>query len=82
MDAMDADEGNRSRLLREWIILTLCFGLGAHVTLGVILHGGPDWPLATSGFYGLLISMGIYLAVQVCRSVYWLLSPDRTSETN
>lgn len=60
-------------MIREWIVLALCLGLGAHVALGVLLHGSLDWPTEAYGFYGIAFGVVIYLVVQVSRSVWWLL---------
>lgn len=79
---MVMEEKTKKKLTKEWMILALCLGLGAHVTLGLILHGEETGPIETYGLYGILISLSIYVVVQVGRSVWWLLRGDRpTNET-
>ncbi len=60
-------------MIREWIVLALCLALGAHVALGVLLHGSLGWPTETYGFYGIAFGVVIYVVVQVSRSVWWLM---------
>ena len=74
------EEKKRKKLTREWIILALCLGVGAHVTLGLILHGEQGWPIDSYVPYGILISLSIYICVQLARSVWWYLKPDRSDE--
>ncbi len=62
----------KKTMLREWIVLALCLGLGAHVALGVLLHGSLDWPTESFGFYGVIFGVLIYLVVQASRSVWWV----------
>ncbi|MDH5587464.1 MAG: hypothetical protein OEZ05_12630, partial [Nitrospirota bacterium] len=59
--------------IREWIVLALCLGLGAHVALGVLLHGSLGWPTEAYGFYGMAFGLVIYVVVQVSRSLWWLV---------
>jgi hypothetical protein len=61
----------KKTMIREWIVLALCLGLGAHVALGVLLHGSLDWPTESYGLYGIFIGIFIYVVVQVCRSLWW-----------
>ena len=63
----------KKTVIREWIVLALCLGLGAHVALGVLLHGSMDWPTEAFGFYGILFGVVIYMVVQVGRSIWWTL---------
>ena len=65
-------------MIREWIILALCIGLGAHVTLGLVLHGEESWSGETYVIYGILISLSVYVLVQLGRSVWWLLRVERS----
>ena len=58
-------------MIREWIVLALCLGLGAHVALGFLLHGSLDWPTEAYGFYGVLFGVLIYAVVQAGRYVWW-----------
>lgn len=61
---------NKTTMVREWVVFALCLGLGAHVALGVLLHGSLDWPTETFGLYGIFFGLGIYGVVQVSRSVW------------
>ncbi len=63
---------SKKTMIREWIVLALCLGLGAHVALGFLLHGSLSWPTEAFGFYGILFGVVIYVVVQVCRSVWWV----------
>ena len=58
-------------MIREWIVLALCLGLGAHVALGVLLHGSLDWPTESYGLYGIVFGIVIYVVVQLSRSLWW-----------
>ncbi len=62
----------KKTMIREWIVLALCLGLGAHVALGFLLHGGLGWPTEAYGFYGMAFGIGIYLVVQMIRSLWWV----------
>lgn len=73
-------EMTKKKVIREWIILALCLGLGAHVTLGLVLHGQDGWLQETYGVYGILITLSIYVLVQLGRSVWWLWRAERTGE--
>ncbi len=53
------DELKGKKGVREWIIFALCLGLGAHVTLGLVLHDGEAWPAQTAAAYGVLISLAL-----------------------
>jgi hypothetical protein len=64
-------------MIREWIVFALCLGLGAHVALGVLLHGSFGWPTETYGFYGIAFGVGIYVVVQVSRFVWRLIRGKR-----
>jgi hypothetical protein len=59
-------------MLREWIIFALCLGLGGHVALGIILHRPESWPWGEAGLRGLLVGLGIYVVVQLLRSLWWV----------
>ena len=61
----------KKTMIREWIVLALCLGLGAHVALGVLLHGSLDWPTESYGLYGIYFGIFIYVVVQVSRSLWW-----------
>jgi hypothetical protein len=60
-------------MVREWIIFALCLGLGGHIALGIILHAPEVWPWQDAGMRGLLIGLSCYVAVQVMRSLWWLI---------
>ena len=62
----------KKTMVREWIVLALCLGLGAHVALGFLLHGGLDWSTEAYGFYGIFFGVLIYVVVQVNRSLWWV----------
>jgi hypothetical protein len=62
----------KKTIIREWIVLAICLGLGAHVALGVLLHGSLDWPTESYGLYGIFFGIFIYVVVQVSRSVWWV----------
>ena len=62
----------KKTMVREWIVLAICLGLGAHVALGVLLHGGLDWPTEAFGFYGIFFGILIYVVVQIIRSIWWV----------
>ena len=63
---------SKKTFLREWIIFALCLGLGAHVALGFLLHGGRSWPTEWYGIYGALFGLGIFIMVQISRSIWWI----------
>jgi hypothetical protein len=60
-------------MVREWIIFAICLGLGGHVALGIILHAPELWPWQDAGMRGLLIGLTLYVAVQVARSLWWVV---------
>ncbi len=62
----------KKTMIREWIVLALCLGLGAHVALGVLLHGSLDWATESYGFYGIIFGVLIYAVVLASRSAWWL----------
>ena len=74
------EEKTKKKVIREWIILALCVGLGAHVTLGMVLHGQEGWSGSSYVFYGFLISLSIYVLVQFARSVWWWLRVEGSEE--
>lgn len=63
---------DRPAMAREWIIFALCLGLGGHIVLGIILHNPQSWPWSEAGFYGLLVGLAVYVAVQLLRSLWWV----------
>lgn len=60
-------------MVREWLIFALCLGLGGHIALGIILHAPELWSWRDAGMRGLLIGLSVYAAVQVLRSLWWVL---------
>lgn len=68
-------------MIREWIIFAICLGLGGHVALGIILHAPQLWSWQDAGLRGVLIGLLLYVAVQVGRSLWWVIRgrtrPDR-----
>ena len=62
---------SKSRVIREWIIFSLCLGIGAHIVLGLMLHSPELWPLKSLWIYGLFISFSVYVVVQLGRSLWW-----------
>ena len=74
------DDRKKTMATREWIIFALCLGLGAHVTLGLVLHDGQAWPAQTSGVYGVLISLAIYAVVQLIRSIWWMVKGESAED--
>lgn len=75
-------ERRKSKAIREWIIFALSIGLGAHIVLGFMLHSPETWPLQSLWFYGLLISISVYIGVQLCRSVWWLFRNHSHAQTS
>ena len=72
---------SKSRAIREWIVFSLCLGIGAHIVLGLILHSPELWPLKSIWVYGLLISLSVYVIVQLGRSLWWWLRGVSDSDT-
>ena len=62
---------SKSRVIREWIIFSLCLGIGAHIVLGLMLHSPELWPLKSLWIYDLFISFSVYAVVQLGRSLWW-----------
>ncbi len=74
------DDRKKTTAVREWIVFALCLGLGAHVTLGLVIHDGEAWPAQTSGVYGVLISVAIYVVVQLGRSIWWMVRREASED--
>ena len=72
---------SKSRAIREWIVFSLCLGIGAHIVLGLILHSPELWPLKSIWVYGLLIPFSVYVIVQLGRSLWWWLRGVSDSDT-
>lgn len=77
---MEMGDRKRTTAMREWIVFALSLGLGAHVTLGLVLHDGQEWPAQTAGVYGVLISLAIYAVVQLFRSIWWIMRGESTDD--
>jgi len=75
------DDRKNKKAIREWIIFALCLGLGAHVTLGLVMHDVQAWPAQTFGIYGVLISLAIYVVVQLIRSIWWIMRGESTEDS-
>lgn len=59
--------------IKEWIIFTISLGLGAHIVLGLMLHSPDSWPTQSLWWYGPLISLSVYIVVQLGRSLWWVM---------
>lgn len=68
----------KSKILKEWVILALCLGVGGHVALGIVLHAPHAWPEGRFGLLGILSGISVYVCVQVCRSLWWLIRGEPT----
>lgn len=71
MSIMMEHDRQKSKAIREWIIFSLSLGLGAHIVLGLVLHSPESWPIQSLWVYGLLISLSVYVVVQLGRSLWW-----------
>ena len=71
---------SKKTMVREWIVLALCLGVGAHVALGFLLHGAQDWPTESYGYYGIFFGVFIYVAVQIGRSLWWVRKGNRNTQ--
>jgi hypothetical protein len=69
----------KTTIMREWAIFALSFGLGGHVVLGMMLHAPDLWPWDKAGIYGLLVGASVYVAFQVLRSIWWMVTEGRRS---
>jgi hypothetical protein len=67
------ESGRKSAVVREWIIFAICLGLGGHIVLGMILHAPESWPWGEAGLHGLLVGLSVYIAVQLVRSLWWVI---------
>ena len=70
---------SQPHMVREWIIFALCLGLGGHIALAVVLHAPERWPWTHAGLYGLVLSVGVYVAVQLARTL-WRAVRGRSKE--
>ncbi len=67
-------EGSRrTTIAREWIIFAICLGFGGHVVFGLILHAPELWSWRDAGVRGLLVGLSVYVAVQLFRSLWWVM---------
>ena len=69
----------KGAIIREWALFGLSFGLGGHVVLGMMLHAPGLWPWDKAGIYGLLVGVSVYVAIQVLRSIWWVVTEGRRS---
>jgi hypothetical protein len=67
-------------MAREWIVFAICLGLGGHIALAVVLHAPDFWPWSKAWLYGLLSGLGLYVVVQLVRSVWWFRRGDADSD--
>jgi hypothetical protein len=70
----------KTAIAREWIIFAISLGLGGHVVLGLMLHAPDIWSWNEAGLQGLLIGLSAYVAVQLSRSVWWVVRGSRRSQ--
>jgi hypothetical protein len=70
-----------SHLVREWAVLALCLGVGGHIALAVVLHAPERWPWSHAGLYGLVLGMGVYVAVQLVRTLWWVVRGRSKAES-
>ncbi len=75
---MNSQGQRKSKIIKEWIIFSLCLGLGGHMALGLVLHAPEVWPLNTVWVYGLLMAMSFYVVVQLARSIWWFFRAGST----
>ena len=61
---------NNARYIREWILFSICVGLGGHVALGLLLHAPESWTMAQVAWTGLLISLAFYFLIQIGQSIW------------
>jgi len=82
---MIGHDQQKSNAIREWIIFSLSVGVGAHIVLGLMLHSPEAWPTKSLWVYGLLISLSVYVVVQLSRSLWWVYRsksrPDMSDTT-
>lgn len=71
----------RSNLIREWIVFALCLGFGGHLAFAVVLHAPERWPWGHAGLYGLVLGLGVYVTVQLIRTLWWALRGRSETES-
>lgn len=67
----------KSTLIREWALFALSLGFGGHVALAMMLHAGDLWPWDKAGTYAFLVGLSVYVAMQVLRSIWWVITEAR-----
>lgn len=77
---MIGHDRQKSNAIREWIIFSISVGVGAHIVLGLMLHSPDDWPTESLWVYGLLISLSVYVVVQLSRSLWWVFRSNSRSD--
>lgn len=75
------DTVSKSNMIREWIIFALCLGLGGHLALAVVLHAPERWLWSHAGLYGLVLGVGVYVAVQLLRALWWAVRGRSKAES-
>ena len=75
------DVSSKSHMVREWIVFALCLGLGGHIALAVVLHAPERWPGTHAGLYGLVLGVGVYVAVQLIRTFWWVVRGRSKAES-
>ena len=69
---MAIDESAKKKIVfREWIILAVSMGAGAHIALGLILHSPDTWDWNHTATHIGLIGLSVYVAIQIGRSCWW-----------
>lgn len=69
----------KKKIFKEWIIVALSLGVGGHVALGLLLHAPNIWPRERFWLLGVLAGVSVYVCVQVCRSLWWLIRGEPTT---
>ncbi|MCG3768380.1 MAG: hypothetical protein JW394_0486 [Nitrospira sp.] len=59
-------------MMREWIVFSLCMGVGGHIALGFVLHAPGLWPWSRAWLYGLISGLVVYGLVQGARGAWKL----------
>lgn len=67
-------------MVREWILVALCLGLGGHLALGVMLHAPGLWDMKNAWWYGLFLGVGVYLGTHILRALWWLVKSHGQAE--
>jgi hypothetical protein len=72
---------SKSHLVHEWAVLALCLGVGGHIALAVVLHAPERWPWSHAGLYGLVLGVGVYVSVQLIRTLWWVVRGRSKAES-